>query len=61
MTPLSTRQIIRVFIQDDSFDDNDETFELRLSISPDEEDSVQLSPAVATVTIIDDDGGCGLV
>ncbi len=60
MTPLSTRQTVRVFVEDDSVDDDDETFRLILSISPDDEDSVQLSPSSATVTIIDDDGGCGL-
>ena len=49
------REQFAVRIQPDVLDEEDETFRAVLSIDPGE-DSVQLIPAEATVTITDDDG-----
>ncbi len=60
MSPLTERETIRVLITEDQLDEVDETLQLTLSIPSEDTGAIQLAPPMTTVTIIDDDGGCGL-
>ena len=53
----NTRMIISVPLLDDAIDENDEDILASLALDPDDEDqNIQIQPAMATLLIIDDDG-----
>ena len=56
LSPLSVRGTIRIPIEDDTIDDDGESFFVDLFIPPEDMDSVQLSPQRTVVRIIDNDG-----